>query len=135
MIGWMPPRTNQNSGHWKAHTESIANTRGRPAGLGTLTHTPRIDAGGATAAGSATEWGRSAASSRATAAGLTTSGGPLTSGWDELSSAGRERGGPVTDAEGQIGQINPSNVPDYLATLGAHRPSEMVHSKLFQCIG
>jgi hypothetical protein len=56
------------------------------------------------------------------------------SGRDELSSAGWERGGPLTDAEGQIGEINPSNVSDYLAALQTHRPSEISRPEPFQRI-
>jgi hypothetical protein len=56
------------------------------------------------------------------------------SGLDELGSAGSEHGNPVTTSECRIGKINPSNVPEYLATLQTHWSSEMARSEPSQHI-
>jgi hypothetical protein len=51
MIGRLAPRMNQTNGRRKTHIESIADTGGRPAGLGTLTQWPSVDDAWATVPG------------------------------------------------------------------------------------
>jgi hypothetical protein len=63
----------------------------------------------------------------------TTSGRPRI-GPDVLNSAERKHGGRVREAQGRVGQINPSNIPDYLVALQIHWPVEMSRSEPFQRI-